>query len=148
MLRNALLAAVILLAALGPAEAESIQAALKDFELLGTWAVDCDRTPSAMNENVIYSAPKSGDGSQLYQFGRDYPDKLYIIHGAERAADDKLLLHEQDVNDGSFLDVVIVKTKDKTRVLSSVGKNATVHVENAKIKLNGLETQWVVRCGK
>lgn len=148
MLRNVLLAAVLCVVASFPAHADLVRSTLRGFGLLGIWAPDCGQPPSSTNEFATYSAPASGKATLVYRFSPNYPDRPFTIHGVERLTDNKLLLHEEDDSDHSFLDVTVLKTAKKLRVFSSQGANGKVYVADGKIAPSGFETQWFNRCGK
>jgi len=60
----------------------------RDFNLLGDWAVACDRPASPMNPHVNVTAPGGGLIVEHHDVGSDFAPNLYHVVAAVRAAKD------------------------------------------------------------
>src|SRR5215470_12092486 len=102
------------------ANAQPATRALRDFDLLGRWAVECTRPASPMNEHSLFSLTSLGAAWVLNDFGPDYDGMVYRIVDAKRVAPDKLSLRQVLATDDSIvLDVVMIKDGERIRIWSS-----------------------------
>jgi hypothetical protein len=130
------------------AHAQSVTGALQDFDLFGTWAIECNQIPSPTNEYSIFRVAAFGAVQLRNDFGRDYDEMVYRIIGARRLGPDRLTLRQVLTTDTRIvLDTVMLKSDDRVRVWSSRGLDGTTLVRDGTIPMsNGHETRWVVRC--
>ncbi|MEA2903363.1 MAG: hypothetical protein QOI12_750 [Alphaproteobacteria bacterium] len=149
-MRSALVCSIPFLLLATVAHAQSAASAVQTFGLIGTWAVDCNETPSPTNEHAVFSVA-SGDTIELQNdFGRDYDDMVYRIVDASRLAADKLAMRQVLATDNRVvLDVVLMKSNDRVRVWSSRASDGTALVKDGTVALtSGQETRWVTRCNE
>ncbi len=146
MLRLGLLLALMIAAAPSVATAQSIKSMLQDYGLLGVWAADCGRKMSPTNPHARYSMSPSGDGLLFSRAGEARSDSIFIIYGAERLADGKLLLHEQREEDGAMFDVVLEKEQDKLLVWSMQPHDQQVQITDAILSTTGKRGASLARC--
>ena len=147
-MRKFFLCAVLLLSLPALAQAGSASDALREFNLLGTWASACDEGASPTNSHATYLVTAS-DGIQLRSvFGAGYEDSIYDIQDAKLVAPDKLSLRQVLVgNDRVTLDIVLVKDKDRIRIWSSLFPDGTALVEDGLMASQGdRETRWLAHC--
>jgi hypothetical protein len=146
--RKAFLCLIQLLLLTTFANAQSAARVTQDFGLVGTWAVECDRSPSPKNEHAVFSVIASDTIQLLNDFGPDYDDMVYVIVNAERLDPNRILLRQVLTTDRRVvLDIVMVRDNDKLRVWSSRSTDGTTLVRDGTIALaNGHATQWVERC--
>jgi hypothetical protein len=130
------------------ANAQSVQSALKDFGLLGTWAAECKQGPSPANTHATYSVTSAGAAELTNAFGEGYEDSTYNISEAKPLGPDRLSLREVMLSDKNVvLDIVLVKENGKIRVWSSVHTDGTALVQDGMIAAPvNRETRWVARC--
>jgi hypothetical protein len=128
------------------AGAGSLRDTLGQFGLLGTWSPACARPASPENNQATIDAPRTGDSTIVYSFGPQYKENVYVIHSAKRLDGDRVQLREEFLSDGSIMDVVMIKSEQRLRVLSSKDADGTVYVDNGRIRLNGHPSQWMQRC--
>ena len=96
------------------ANAQPATRALRDFDLLGRWAVECSRPASPLNEHSLFSFTSLGMPWVLNDFGPDYDGMAYRIVDAKRVAADKLSLRQVLATDDSVvLDMVIMKDSER-----------------------------------
>jgi hypothetical protein len=146
--RKALLCLVQFLLLTTFAGAQSAARVTQDFGLIGTWAVECDQSPSPKNEHAVFSVGESDTIQLLNDFGPEYDDMVYVIVDAERLAPNRISLRQVLTTDRRVvLDIVMVRDNDKLRVWSSRSIDGTMLVRDGTIALaNGHATQWVERC--
>ena len=132
------------------ANAQPATRALRDFDLLGRWAVECTRPASPLNEHSLFSLTSVGMAWVLNDFGPDYDGMVYRIVDAKRVAPDKLSLRQVLTTDDSVvLDMVIMKDSERIRIWSSQTADGNVLVRDGMIASgNDQRTRWAGRCGE
>ena len=130
------------------ANAQSAASAVRDFGLLGTWAIDCKDLPSPQNEHSIFAIAGTDTVRLRNDFGRDYDEMVYRIVSAKPIAADRMAIRQILMNDTRIvLDTVMLKNDDRVRVWSSHGLDGTALVSDGTIpSTNGQETRWATRC--
>lgn len=142
----ALLLAVSLALAAPTALAQSLEATLQEFGLLGTWAADCGEAPNPLHPQAIYTAEPSGRAAMSYEPGATAPRSAYAILSAERAADDTLLLREEWLHDHSRLEVTLRRFRGKVKVWLSRDADGKVLVRDGTILATGYVSPWMTHC--
>src|SRR5438093_3649536 len=98
------------------ANAQPATRAIRDFDLLGRWAIECTRPASPMNEHSLFSLTSVENAWVLNDFGPDYDGMVYRIVDAKRVAPDKLSLRQVLATDDSVvLDMVMLKDSERIR---------------------------------
>jgi hypothetical protein len=130
------------------AQAQSAAGALQDFGLLGTWAGQCQDSPSPANNHATYAGTPSGGVQLRYQSGEGYEDSIYDIVEAKLIAPDRLSMRQVLAgNNQVTLDIVLLKEKDRIRIWSSAFPDGTALVEDGVLtSFTGRETRWMARC--
>ena len=144
--RPLLLAISISLASPAAADAQSLEATLRDFGLLGTWAPDCAEAPSPLHPRALYTAEPSGQASMTYEPGPRAPPSVYTILSAERIADDRLLLREEWLHDHSRLEVTLRRFRGKVKVWLSRDADGKILVKDGTVVATGYVSPWMTRC--
>ncbi len=89
----------------------------------------------------------SGDGLLFSRAGDARSDSIYVIYGAERMADGKLLLHEQREEDGAMFDVVLEKEQDKLQVWSTQShEQQSTLIKDPVLMASGKREAPLARC--
>jgi hypothetical protein len=79
-------------------------------------------------------------------FGPDYGDMIYRIVDARRIGQFKISLRQLLTTDDR-VDTVMLKVKDKIRIWSSRGADASEYVQDGRIPAaNNHETSWMEQC--
>src|SRR5258707_3678319 len=113
MMSKAALVMAIALVQPSVSHAQSNQAIIQSFGLLGTWSMDCDKAPSLGNEHMIVSI--SGTTVRVRRaHGDDVADNLNTLRDAKLIAPDKLFVREQW--GGKVVEFVYLKEDAKIRV--------------------------------
>jgi hypothetical protein len=132
----------------GVANAQSVQSALREFGLLGTWAAECKQGPSPGNTHATYAVTSAGGAELRNAFGEGYDDSIYNISEAKSLGPDRLSLRETMQSDKNIvLDIVLLRENGKIRIWSSVHTDGTALVQDGMIAAPvNRETRWVARC--
>jgi len=132
------------------ANAQPATRAIRDFDLLGRWAIECTRPASPINEHSLFSLTSVGNAWVLNDFGPDYDGMVYRIVDAKRVAPDKLSLRQVLASDEKVvLDVVMVKDGERIRIWSSHTADGSVLVQDGTIaSARDQQTRWAGRCGE
>ncbi len=147
--RNGIIA--ILLAgaviALGrPAAADSLEASLAGFGLLGLWAVDCDGAPSTENPYGLYRMLSANEAELRYDFGPQFEPHLHIITFAEPVDGGRLRIKHLDRQDGIYMETIIQKLAGRIQNVSVVQSDGKVVIKDGIYTLNGRPAVWLERC--
>ena len=147
-LRQALFGSIQFLLLATCANAQSVTDTLRDFGLLGTWAVECNQLPSPGNEHAIFALTSIGTVQLRNDFGIEYDEMIYRIVAANQVGADKLALRQVLVSDSRIvLDNVMLKNDERVRMWSSRGADGTTLVWDGVVPMtNGHETRWTARC--
>jgi hypothetical protein len=138
--------AVSIALAASPACAQSLDATLREFGLLGTWARDCSVAPNPLHPHAIYTAEPSGRAAMSYEPGATAPRSAYAILSAERVADDTLLLREEWLDDHSRLEVTLRRYRGKVKVWLSRDADGNILVKDGTVLATGYVSPWMTHC--
>jgi hypothetical protein len=145
--RAVALAALLLRAAPVLADEGPVPSALRQFGLLGTWAIDCARPASADDEYSVYAVSASGEATLSYRRGEPYRDIVYLIRKAEPVASDRLSLQVLHMPERVAVDLVLLKEAGSLRVWSSHTPDGRMLVMGGVITGNGKDSPRFKRCG-
>lgn len=144
--RAAALAALLLTAALALADESPILGTLRQFGLLGTWAMDCAHPASADDEYSVYAVSAAGEATLSYNRGEPYRNIVYAIRSAERLAPDRLALQVLHMPDRVPIDLVLRKEVGSVQVWSSHTLDGRMLVTEGVITGNGQISPRFQRC--
>jgi hypothetical protein len=149
MAGRAVALAALLLAAATPvlADGTAVPETLRQFGLLGTWAVDCARPAGPADEHSIYAVSASGEATLSYARGGPYRDIVYGIRTADPVAPDRLALQVLHMPDRTPVDLVLLKEGGSLRVWSSHTADGRMLVIDGVITGNGKPSPRFNRCG-
>ena len=147
MLGRSVLAALLLATAPSFAEESQVSDTLREFGLLGTWAVDCARPASAANEYSIYAVSAAGEATLAYARGKPYRDIVYAIGTAQPVAEDRIALQVLRLPEKIAVDIVLRKESGTIRVWSSHSSGGRMLVIDGVITGNGAESPRFRRWG-
>src|SRR3954470_827328 len=144
------LGTVLLLFSAATAGAQSIKTTVWNFGLFGTWAVNCVADPAPGNSHTIYSVTSLRAVRVQNDFGNNYDDMIYDIVDARRVGGDRLALRQILISDPKILlDVVIVKSGDRTRIWFSREVGGALLVIGGTFPDGpGAPTRWAERCNE
>lgn len=126
----------------------------RDFNLLGTWAVACDRPASPMNPHVGVTAPGGGLIVESHDVGADFAPNLYHVIAAARAGKDLIearALFRPGTEGEETQTLVLRVSKDRQgtdtrRTMFNRGEDG-VRVKNGVAVRSGAKTAVLRRCG-
>jgi hypothetical protein len=126
----------------------------RDFNLLGTWAVACDRPASPSNPHVGVTAPGAGLIVEHHDVGPDFAPNLYHVVSARRVdkndVEAKALFRPgSEGEEQQTLVMRIAKDKkgiDTRRTMFNRGEDG-VRVKNGVAVMSGGKTAVLRRCG-
>jgi hypothetical protein len=132
------------------ADTPSPTTAVRDFGLLGTWAVECSRPASPSNEHSLFSVTDAGGIWVFNDFGPDYDGMVYRVVDASLVEADKVSLRQILASDESIvLDIVMLKANDRIRIWSSRTAKGDMLVKDGSLSTTGdQQTRWAARCGE
>ena len=148
MIGRALLVVLLTTAAPCLAAESPVPTALKQFGLLGTWAINCAEPASSTNEYSIYAVSPSGEATLAYGRGEPYRNIVYRILTAQPMGESRLALHVLGLPGGIAVDLVLRKEDDAIRVWSSHTPDGRMLVIDGVITGNGRQSPRFERCGK
>ena len=145
--RAVALVALLLTAAPDLADSNPVPVILRQFGLLGTWALDCAHAAGPNDEHSVYAVSASGEATLSYTRGEPYRDIVYTIQAADRMAPDRLALTVLHMPDRTPVDLVLLKEGGSLRVWSSHTADGRMLVVGGVITGNGKESPRFKRCG-
>jgi hypothetical protein len=148
MAARALLAVLLMTAAPCLADESPVPGTLKQFGLLGTWAIECALPASPQNEYSIYAVSPSGGATLSYARGAPYRDIVYEIRTATPVAESRLALHVVGSPGRIVVDLVLLKENDTIRVWSSHTPGGRMLVIDGVITGNGKPSPRFKRCAQ
>jgi hypothetical protein len=128
--------------------AESPARVLREFDLFGTWANNCNAAPGPRNPFTIFLLTSGGNVELRNDFGADYGEMIYHVVDAQRLSYFRLALRQLlTADDQIALNVVMMKSNGRIRVWSSRSADGSTFVENGEVpSANDQETGWMTRC--
>lgn len=147
MIGRSVLALLLMMAPPCVADESPVLDTLKQFGVLGTWAIDCAQPPNSQNEYSIYAASPSGGATLSYARGEPYRDIVYEIRTAAPVAESRLALHVSAMPGRFSVDLVLLKENDTVRVWSSHTPDGRMLVLDGVITGNGKQSPRFKRCG-
>jgi hypothetical protein len=148
MAARALLAVLLMTAAPCLAAESPVPGTLKQFGLLGTWAIECALPASPENEYSSYTVSPSGAATLSYAWGAPYRDIVYEIRTATPVAESRLALHVVGSPGRIVVDLVLLKENDTIRVWSSHTPDGRMRVIDGVITGNGKPSPRFKRCAQ
>jgi hypothetical protein len=148
-MRTIFFVAFQLLLLTGLADAQSAANVVKEFGLVGSWAIDCRQPPSPTNAYANFSLTSGGAIELRDDFGPDFDDMIYRIVDAKRIGQFRLSLRQLLTTDDQIvLDTVMLRAGGRIRNWSSrLADGSSVLVDNGVIPLaREQETGWMTRC--
>jgi hypothetical protein len=138
----AVLAALVAMA--GPAAAQTAEAALQEFGLMGTWAPDCGKPAARSNIYVTY-AVNGSDIVNTHDPGQGFQKESYSVRGARKMGADALMTQMRTAS-GAEMFVVMRKAGDKVFVSDVTAPDGSKPVKSGMIVANASLSPMLVRC--
>jgi hypothetical protein len=144
--RVVLLLAFSVAIAFSGASAQSLEATLREFGLLGSWAPDCAESPSPLHPRATYAVESTGRASISYELGPTASQSASVILSGERIGADELLLREEWLHDHSRLEVMLRKFRGKMKVWLSRESDGQILVREGTVVATGYVSPWMTHC--
>lgn len=147
MLRMTLLVVALVLGLARGAEAQSVANELREFDLLGTWAIDCAKPAGheGRNTHTIYAAAPSGAVTIAYDNGPSPAQTVNTILSASRQGEDRISYLQENQRTKAQIEIVLVKSGNTIKVWSSRRTTGEVLVRDGKFMVGG-ESPRQARC--
>lgn len=126
-----------------PAGAASPADAIRDFGLIGTWAMHCDEPIGKDNAFVTYEL-KDGTAQRITRINWQDASGTATILDA-RIIDSVHLQQIWKLRDFTF-DQIIEKKSGKYRLIFSKGGDGNVYYADGRGTVDGSETPWLEKC--
>jgi len=141
--------AFILAAFLGLAEeaaAQNVEATVKRWGLLGTWALDCGQPPSSSNGHLSYVVRTPGKVSHERNFGdkQDVNEVQQATTG--RGGWLQLVVNFQGLSQSRKFTLMMAADGRIKALSNSKADGTEPTIKNGKFTANGNDTPWQVRC--
>ena len=138
---------VLVVASTDAASAQSAQAVLAAFGLLGTWSLNCGLAPGVDNPRLTFSAPVDGDATLKYEFGPTKAPRNFVIKRATDLSAERVLIHEYQPDDNSVVDTVLQRLDGKVRIVwSRESDSGKVLMQNGAAVSSGTTENWFSPC--
>jgi hypothetical protein len=145
-MRSIRLALLVILTLLGiaPADAASDGDVLKQFGMLGRFAVDCAAPASRSNPYLIYSVSPQGRATRTLKMMEPTLDGTFPMRNARLLAPDRL--QHQETTRQSELTITVAKIAGKIRSWHSIRADGTVFIADGKFPDTGSPTLAFTSC--
>ncbi len=131
----------------GVATADSDADGVIGFGLLGAWAVDCRRPPSADNPHAFFAISTPGQPTETIDMGPGV--RLTAdLRNVHRIAPDRLALLYVGTPQGRSFDIVLVKVGERFRSEQSVGSDGVALIKDGKFVFGGEPTPLFESCSR
>lgn len=127
---------------------QSVTELLRQFDLLGNWAVNCGLAAAPDNPHVAVLSPVSGPAIEIHDLGPELEPNRYVIASVSRASIDVLSLKAlvwPGTSEQQIDDLVLVVGEGTRRTISNRPEGRTLSVR-AGINQNGKETPLLHKC--
>ncbi len=125
-----LLVLAVLLGAPASASAETARQMLQQFGLIGTWAANCNRPPADENIHTVYASLPNDNVQRTYYSAPGKITSKSVLERVKVISSDQLSYRQK--NSQGYLDIILKKTGNFIRVLSSQNENGTIYVQGGK----------------
>lgn len=143
-MRQALMIALMFgYSVIAPAGADSPADAIREFGLIGTWAIHCNQPISKENTFVTYEI-KDGITQRITRSAWQDASGVATVLGA-RVIDSTHLAQTWKLRDFTFQQVLEMKHK-RYRLMLSKGGDGNVYYADGKSTADGSETPWLEKC--
>jgi hypothetical protein len=141
--------ALVCLATLSAARAQSPANMLAELGVLGRWAADCSRPPGRGNPHTIFEHGQTDSGAQyrvLFDAG----------NSTTRSVDNVRVLGEGTIamrfttmtgaSTGLAFDITMLKEPARYKVIGSVGSDGKVYIKDGIVTGSGAANPWQNKC--
>jgi hypothetical protein len=148
--RTLALVSALLLVLLGPAAAQTAgtsqttEAALAEFGLLGTWALDCKQPPGKDNIFSIYEK-RDGQFVNVHDAGPAFEQPVYVVRAA-RPAGAGMLAIETVGKTGRETTITLRRVGDRIQVWKVLGADGFSPVSDGKYIVTEAPIPPLTRC--
>jgi len=148
-MRRGIAIALIVLGAIPAAATPSTEDVLREFQLFGTWAVDCGKPASAANPYVKVTNPSPGLVFEEHRLAEDGPVNRYSVLSAERLSATRVALAVifQPGEEGEERERLVLQVRDGTRrTIFNQAQDGPVLVKNGAVVGHGMKTPLLNKC--
>jgi hypothetical protein len=143
--RPAILLALVLLPLMSAASlAGNDSDELLQFGLVGSWSLDCQKSPSPTNPFVSFTPSTAGQPTRQVITGKPQLDSLVPLSNAQML--DATHLRVSYPQGGVTITVTLLKEQRRIRPYEAVASDGTVSVSRGVVKASGLPTGWLLKC--
>jgi hypothetical protein len=123
---------------------------LREFGILGTWALNCREPASSDNAYSVYAAMDDGNARRTYYTTPDRrtSSSTYVIIAATRASSDQISYRQEGTVFHDRMNIVMLKQGNRLQVRSSVRDPGVVLVKDGVFLGSGAESPWQAKCSE
>jgi len=133
-----------------PVDAKRDRDSVRKFGLLGTWAVDCSKGPSANNTYEEYTLSETGYPIRTWyrKYGdRNDPAQTFEMRDLQIVGPDRLAYLDVRRSDGDLTNVVLVMIGNRVRSYQAIDpKDGKVYIQDGKLLDSGKPTELFQKC--
>jgi hypothetical protein len=119
--------------------------ALLQFGLLGNWAFDCQKPPSAANPFVNFAFSSAGQPTRQIITGKPELDSRVPL--SDVAILDAMHLRLSYPQGGVTVTVTLLMELGRVRPYEAITSDGTVSVSGGNVAATGQPTNWLLKCG-
>jgi hypothetical protein len=117
---------------------------LGQFGLVGSWALDCAKSPSTTNPFVSFTPSNAGQPTRQVITGRPQLDSLVPLSDVKML--DATHLRLSYPQGGVTVTVTLLKEQRRIRPFEAVESDGAASVRGGIVRANGHPTSWLLKC--
>lgn len=133
-----------------PTTQPSIENVFQSFNLMGDWAIDCERPASPANPHVAISAPSPGLVLEEHSLGDEYAVNRYSVLSAAKLSSERLsveVMFGPGTENEQRQKLVLQVRKGTRRTMFNQPDGGEVRVKDGIALSHGTRTPLLKKCG-
>jgi hypothetical protein len=136
-------------AALSTARAAPVEDVFREFDMFGTWAVDCSQPASVANPHVVDVMQSPGVVTESHDLGPDFTGNRYSVVSAERASHERMaieVIFQPGAANEQRQKLVLMIRKNSRRTMFNQPEGGDVRVKDGIALAHGIKTPVLKKC--
>jgi len=139
----------LLLIAPASARAQTPANMMAEIGMLGTWAADCNRSPSGNNPYVIFERGPDGASAQYrvtFDKGNSTTRSVDNVRVVGAGTIAMRFTTMTGASTGLAFDITMLKEPTRYKVIGSVGSDGKVYIKDGIVVASGATNPWQNKC--
>lgn len=131
------------------AAAPTVERLFRDFDLFGTWAIECSQPSSGANPHVTITAPGPGQVLEEHDLGGEFAVNRYSVLAASRLSGNRLsieVMFQPGTADEQRQKLILRIRRGTRRTMFNQPEDGDVRVKDGIALGRGLKTPVLRKC--